>query len=117
MGYATQLIESRTQNVQHHTMHFHLLSLSTHEPHPRASIPVLQWPVSLLRRNISLAFQICDDGMFVLSQNIPGRPHCQLSGWQWTTGRLAVVSTSVCVLVHRSTDTMADIEGAWYHVV
>lgn len=73
-------------------MHFHLLTLSTFQPHPRAAETILDWPLTMARRKISLGFQICDDGFFVLNHNIPGGPHDQLCGWQWTTGRLAVVS-------------------------
>lgn len=73
-------------------MVIHLLSLSTFEPHPRASRPVLEWPVPLYRRKISLGFQICDDGLFILHHNQPGPSHDMVCGWQWTTGRLAVVS-------------------------
>jgi hypothetical protein len=72
-------------------MYFHFLSLSTNKPHPKAAVPVIEWPVPLARPEISLSFQICDDGFFVLSQ---GKRESRdlLCGWQWTTGRLAMVS-------------------------
>ena len=73
-------------------MNFHLLTLSTFEPHPRAEHPILTWPMPFGRHRVSLCFQICDDGLFVLHHNNPRGPHDQLCGWQWTTGRLAVVS-------------------------
>jgi hypothetical protein len=76
-------------------MYFHLLSLSTFEPHPRAAQAIVAWPMTLPRRRISLGFQICDDGLFVLNHKLPGGAHDQVCGWQWTTGRLAVVSHSV----------------------
>ena len=75
-------------------MHFHLLALSSFEPHPRAADTILDWPLTMQRREISLGFQICDDGFFVLKHNTRHGPHDQLCGWQWTTGRLAVVSIS-----------------------
>ncbi|GFZ49682.1 hypothetical protein JCM24511_07084 [Saitozyma sp. JCM 24511] len=87
------LVEVRLPTPEHprqHTMVIHLLSLSTFEPHPRASRPVLEWPVPLYRRKISLGFQICDDGLFILHHNQPGPSHDMVCGWQWTTGRLAV---------------------------
>jgi hypothetical protein len=73
-------------------MHFHFVTLSTHKPHPKASSPVIDWPTTIPRRTISLSFQICDDGFFVLNQRkSPEGPQDQLYGWQWTTGRLAMV--------------------------
>lgn len=75
-----------------HSMHIHLLSLSTFEPHPRAAHPVLRWPTGLSRRKVTLGFQICDDGLFVMSHNQHISVNDQINGWQWTTGRHAVVS-------------------------
>lgn len=89
-------------------MHFHLLSLSTCQPHPEARTPVLAWPSTLGRKKIQLAFQICDDGLFVLNRSVPGGPHDQLVGWQWTTGRQGVVSLLAIVLAVIQVDSMAD---------
>ena len=86
------LIGARTSGRHRHTMHFHLLTLSAFSPHPRAAQAILEWPETLLHPEISLGFQICDDGLFVLRHNSRGGPYDQLCGWQWTTGRLAVVS-------------------------
>ena len=73
-------------------MIFHFLSLETLEPHPLARSETLVWPEALIQPGISLGFQICDDGFFVLKHNSPGGPYDQICGWQWTTGRLGVVS-------------------------
>lgn len=70
---------------------FHLLSLETLEPHPLARQQVLEWPIVHSRKEVSLGFQICDDGMFVLNHNIRSGQYDQICGWQWTSGRLAVV--------------------------
>lgn len=73
-------------------MEFHLLSLSTFEPHPKAEQHIIEFPVLLKSRSIMLDFQICDDGLYVLSKGIGplgpegGLPDL-LYGWQWTTGR------------------------------
>lgn len=72
-------------------MFFHLLALSTFEPHPLARDKIIEWPGTIPRRQVQLGFQICDDGFFVLNHNIPGGAHDQLCGWQWTSGRLGVV--------------------------
>ena len=73
-------------------MRFHFLSLSTFESHPRAKRDVLDWPITLRMKDISLGFQICDDGFFVLNHNVMDGPPDHICGWQWTTGRLAVVN-------------------------
>lgn len=73
-------------------MHFHLLSLETFEPHPLARKKVLEWPETLVVPRIELSFQICDEGLFVIKHNTPDGPADLLCGWQWTTGRLGVVS-------------------------
>ncbi|EIW71369.1 hypothetical protein TREMEDRAFT_27933 [Tremella mesenterica DSM 1558] len=83
-------LRPRTVEVGTYTMVFHLLSLSTFEPHPKATRPALEWPIILTKKKISLGFQICDDGLFVLKHNARGGPKDQVCGWQWTTGRLAV---------------------------
>ena len=99
-------------------MCFHFLSLSTFEPHPRAANPTLEWPVTLHRKKVSLGFQICDDGFFVLNHNSPGGPDDQVCGWQWTTGRLAVVSRdSSAVPTKAKADGDIDIAGGTDHVV
>lgn len=79
-------------NGRRWSMLFHLFSLSTFEPHPRAAFETMTWPEALSQPRISLGFQICDDGLFVLKHNAPGGPYDQICGWQWTTGRLGVVS-------------------------
>lgn len=73
-------------------MKFHLLSLTTFERHPRARNGVLQWPVPITRRAVQLEFQICDDGFYVLKKGGHQDDSEQIVGWQWTTGRLAVVA-------------------------
>jgi hypothetical protein len=80
-------------------MLFHILTLSTFEPHPLAAESILTWPETLSRPRISLGFQIADDGLFVLKHN-GGRNGSadQLYGWQWTTGRQGVVSLPWCIL-------------------
>jgi hypothetical protein len=102
-------------------MLIHLLSLSTFEPHPRASRPILEWPVPLYRRKISLGFQICDDGLFILHHNQPGPSHDMVCGWQWTTGRLAVVSEresrSVATRCMLLTWSWSDAPRVPHHVV
>ncbi|WVQ78982.1 hypothetical protein IAT38_001074 [Cryptococcus sp. DSM 104549] len=88
--------ESRVEN-RNTTIIFHLLTLSTFERHPRAANPELVWPgpvTSLTTRNSQLGFQISDDGLFVLRNNIRGGGRDKLCGWQWTTGRLAVTLTA-----------------------
>lgn len=82
----------RSVEARRYSMHFHLLTLRTFEPHPRAQNAVLSWPIALTRKKVSLCFQICDDGMFVMHHHTPGGPQDLVVGWQWTTGRLAVVS-------------------------
>jgi hypothetical protein len=84
----------RTRAARHFSMHFHFLSLSTGQPHPKAAVNPIEWPTALARKKISLSFQICDDGFYVLSQRNQREGTDQLCGWQWTTGRLAVVSQS-----------------------
>ena len=74
------------------SMHLHLLSLSTYEPHPRARNPCLDWPFPFQSSSVQLAFQICDDGLFVMSMNQRREQSAQLTGWQWTTGWRAIVS-------------------------
>lgn len=83
------------QHDSRYSMLFHLLTLSSFEPHPLAAEPILTWPEALSRPRISLGFQIADDGLFVLRHNGGGPlgPADQLCGWQWTTGRQGVVST------------------------
>jgi hypothetical protein len=83
---------NRPKTARSYSMLFHLLSLSTGLPHPMAATSPIEWPTALARRKISLSFQICDDGFFVLSQRNQREGTDQLCGWQWTTGRLAVVS-------------------------
>ena len=73
-------------------MLLHLMTLSTFEPHPRAPREPLKWPVDLPRRKVELGFQICDDGLYVLRHNQRLGATDRICGWQWTTGRLAVVS-------------------------
>ncbi|WVO17172.1 hypothetical protein L204_104864 [Cryptococcus depauperatus] len=71
---------------------FHILALSTFEPHPQATEHLLKWPGRLSAsssRPPSLGFQICDDGFYVLANHRPGTRDL-LAGWQWTTGRLAI---------------------------
>lgn len=80
-------------------MFIHLLSLSTFEPHPLAQDPMLQFPVALPDRNIHLDFQILDDMIHVMSKAMEEehsneRIPDHIIGWQWTTGRLCVVSDS-----------------------
>jgi hypothetical protein len=82
----------RTRAARHFSMHFHFFSLSTGQPHPKAAVNPIEWPTALARKKISLSFQICDDGFYVLSQRNQREGTDQLCGWQWTTGRLAVVS-------------------------
>ncbi|ORX37649.1 hypothetical protein BD324DRAFT_579245 [Kockovaella imperatae] len=72
------------------TMHLHLMSLSTFEPHPLARQSVLDWPWTLGRQSVNLAFQICDDGLYVLSMNQSNETSGTLCGWQWTTGWRAI---------------------------
>ena len=86
------LLIVRTRAARHFSMHFHFLSLSTSQPHPKAAINPIEWPTALARKKIQLSFQICDDGFYVLSQRNQREGTDQLCGWQWTTGRLAVVS-------------------------
>ncbi|OCF35179.1 hypothetical protein I316_03221 [Kwoniella heveanensis BCC8398] len=83
------LAESRRGSRRQYTLHLHLLTLSTFEPHPLAAKPVLEWPVRLPHKVSTLGFQICDDGLFVL-RNSGAAMKDHLCGWQWTTGRLAV---------------------------
>ncbi|WWC73627.1 uncharacterized protein I206_107599 [Kwoniella pini CBS 10737] len=71
------------------SLHLHLLTLSTFQPHPKAAKHILDWPVNLVTRISSLGFQICDDGLYVLRNNNGGAKD-HLVGWQWTTGRMAV---------------------------
>jgi hypothetical protein len=73
-------------------MKFHMLSLTTLERHPRAISQIIQWPVPLARKSIQLEFQICDDGFYVLKKGGHQDDSEQICGWQWTTGRLAVVA-------------------------
>ncbi|WWC95413.1 hypothetical protein V866_002276 [Kwoniella sp. B9012] len=81
--------EVRHPSPRNYTLHIHLLTLSTFQPHPKAAQPILEWPGPLHARIASLGFQICDDGLFVLRNNNSGAKD-HLVGWQWTTGRLAV---------------------------
>lgn len=77
-------------------MFLHLFSLETLEPHPRAKKPILEWPDTLAIPRIELGFQICDDGLFVLKHHRQlGPQNDKLYGWQWTTGRLGVVSITL----------------------
>jgi len=84
--------DDRSTQSRSLTMHFHLLSLSTFQAHPLATKPILTWPIALTRPRVSLCFQICDDGLYVLHHHTPHGPHDYLVGWQWTTGRHAIVS-------------------------
>jgi hypothetical protein len=88
----SRILTFRTRSPTQHDMYFHLKSLSTFEPHPRAPADPLKWPQELPRRSVQLGFQICDDGLFVLRHNQRIGSTDRLCGWQWTTGRLAVVS-------------------------
>ncbi|WVW86867.1 hypothetical protein I302_108922 [Kwoniella bestiolae CBS 10118] len=81
--------EVRHPSPRNYTLHIHLLTLSTFQPHPRAAQSTLDWPAPLHSRIASLGFQICDDGLYVLRNNNSGAKD-HLVGWQWTTGRLAV---------------------------
>lgn len=78
-------------------MYFHLITLSAAEPHPLAGTKILEWPNVLSAPDVTLSFQICDDGFFVMKHR-PHRPGLtevdQVVGWQWTTGRQAMVSVS-----------------------
>lgn len=77
------------------TMNLHLLSLSTCEPHPLAQEPVLKYPVDMPRRAVHLDFQILDDMIHVMSKEMKGGEEKipeHIVGWQWTTGRIHVVS-------------------------
>ncbi|WVF68505.1 hypothetical protein IAT40_003272 [Kwoniella sp. CBS 6097] len=94
------LAETRSTSRQF-TLHLHLLTLSTFTPHPLASKPVLDWPVTMASRVHSLGFQICDDGLFVLRNNSSGMKD-HLCGWQWTTGRLAVTLKPAAVSTFES---------------
>lgn len=76
-------------------MEFHLFSLSTFEPHPKAEQHIIEFPVHLKVKDITLDFQICDDGLYVLSKSMSTFGHAGsladlLYGWQWTTGRCHV---------------------------
>lgn len=76
-------------------MYIHLLSLSTYEPHPRAQDPMLKFPCALPRKEVHLDFQILDDMIHIMSKEMgdeEDRLPDHLMGWQWTTGRLCVVS-------------------------
>lgn len=73
-------------------MEFHLFSLSTFKPHPKADQHTIEWPEHLPGKNIVLDFQICDDGLYVLCKSPKtffheGREADVLQGWQWTSGR------------------------------
>ncbi|KAK4688537.1 DNA cross-link repair 1A protein, partial [Tremellales sp. Uapishka_1] len=82
------LVEIRTDNeARTHSMHFHLYSLSTFQPHPKAKNPVIKWPIPLRRRDVSLGFQICDDTLVVLHHNGRGGVRDFLNGYDWPTGR------------------------------
>jgi hypothetical protein len=84
----------RTRARRHFSMHFHLLSLSTNQSHPKAAVNPIEWPTALAKKEVSLSFQICDDGLYILSQRNQLEGTDRLCGWQWTTGRHAVVSQS-----------------------
>jgi hypothetical protein len=103
----------RTRAARHFSMHFHFLSLSTGQPHPKAAVNPIEWPTALARKKISLSFQICDDGFYVLSQRNQREGTDQLCGWQWTTGRLAVVSQSSFGM---NVMLMIDPSSTWYNV-
>nr|XP_018260252.1 uncharacterized protein I303_07169 [Kwoniella dejecticola CBS 10117]OBR82410.1 hypothetical protein I303_07169 [Kwoniella dejecticola CBS 10117] len=81
--------EVRHPSHRQYSLHIHLLTLSTFQPHPKAAKHVLDWPVTLQTRISSLGFQICDDGLYILRNNNGGAKD-HLVGWQWTTGRMAV---------------------------
>ncbi|CAK9784540.1 hypothetical protein CC85DRAFT_283040 [Cutaneotrichosporon oleaginosum] len=76
-------------------MEFHLYSLSTFEPHPKAEKHIIEFPQHLDGEDIALDFQICDNALYVLSKG-PGMlgrddsPADVLYGWEWPTGRLHV---------------------------
>lgn len=70
-------------------MSLHLYSLSTFEPHPLAAQPILDVPLDLYRQQIYLDFQICDDGLFVMSRKNRG-VRDTLVGFQWTSGRVVM---------------------------
>jgi hypothetical protein len=76
-------------------MEFHLYSLSTFKPHPKAEKHIIEFPHRLNARSIMLDFQICDDALYVMSKGMgmfggeDGLPDL-LYGWQWTTGRVHV---------------------------
>ncbi|KAK8849728.1 hypothetical protein IAR55_005063 [Kwoniella newhampshirensis] len=94
--------EARPTTTGTFSLHFHLLKLSTFTPHPLAAQTVLDWPHTIHRnRGASLGFQICDDGLFVLRNNVQGSRD-QLCGWQWTTGRLAVTLRPAAVSTFES---------------
>ncbi|WWD20355.1 hypothetical protein CI109_104831 [Kwoniella shandongensis] len=94
--------EARPTPTGTFSLHFHLLTLSTFAPHPRAAQTVLDWPHTFNRnRHASLGFQICDDGLFVLRNNVQSSRD-QLCGWQWTTGRLAVTLRPAAVSTFES---------------
>ncbi|KAL7425252.1 hypothetical protein Q5752_000940 [Cryptotrichosporon argae] len=86
------LAETRQTTRRTFKLHFHLLALSTFEPHPLAAQPVLDFPDHVSRRRPSLGFQICDDGFYVLYHNAGANVRDRVHGWQWTTGRHAVVA-------------------------
>lgn len=88
-------------------MYIHLVTLSTFEPHPRAKVPVLKWPETLARPRVTLNFQICDDGLFVMLNNSFDGPVDSILGWQWTTGHHAMVS-----LRERTVADLVDAESA-----
>lgn len=73
-------------------MYIHLLSLTDFDMHPEAAVPVLEWPLPLTRRVISLEFQICDDNLFIMNK---ARQGSRLVGWNWRKGKQIMVSRAV----------------------
>jgi len=90
LGYNANV--SPVPDTRQYSMRLHLLTISTFEPHPLAREEELIWPEPLSRPRVVLGFQICDDGLYVLKHNMSGPSPGRLCGWQWTTGRLGVVS-------------------------
>ncbi|WRT69747.1 uncharacterized protein IL334_006738 [Kwoniella shivajii] len=93
--------ETRHTSPRNSTLHIHLLTLSTFQPHPLAAQSTLDWPVTLHTRVSALGFQICDDGLYVLRNNSSGSKD-HLVGWQWTTGRMALTLKAPAVSTFES---------------